>query len=126
MKSKMMYIENKSNGHSGDAWIGYVEYSKSRQTLYFNNQALKKLKTKGIIGNYFDIETGDEYWISGVKKNGKDRHKNGNGKIMIDKKVVEEYLKLIDAEKVEERKFNVVELIETNRSRFNEIENVEI
>jgi len=39
-----MYIENKAEGLSGSAWIGVAEFSKSRQTVYFNNKALKKLK----------------------------------------------------------------------------------
>lgn len=32
MKTKIMYIENKSLGHHGPAWIGFVEFSKSGQT----------------------------------------------------------------------------------------------
>ncbi len=40
-----MYIENKADLHGrGEAWIGKVEFSKTRQTVYFNNQALKKWK----------------------------------------------------------------------------------
>ncbi len=84
MKPEIRYIENKSAGYDGPAWIGYVEFSKSGQTVYFNNKALKKLKVPGISGNHFDIETGEEYWVSGVKKNGQDRHYMGSGKIMID------------------------------------------
>ncbi len=121
-----MYIENKSEGHSGSAWIGLTEFSKSGQTVYFDNKALKKLKTTGISGNHFDIETGEEYWISGVKKNGEDRHKYGGGKVMLDKDCVEEYLKFINAENVDERKFIVVEIKKTDKSRFNLIENVEL
>ncbi|MGL4630437.1 MAG: hypothetical protein ACRCVT_04450 [Leadbetterella sp.] len=68
MQSKIMYIENKTLEHNGDAWISIVEFSKSGQTVYFNNKALKKLKNSGIYGNHFNIETGEEYWISGVKK----------------------------------------------------------
>lgn len=63
-----MYIENKSFGHYGPAWIGFVEFSKSGQPLYFNDKALKKLKRPEYVANYFDIETGEEYWVSGVKK----------------------------------------------------------
>jgi len=33
MKSKIVYIENKSFGHHGPAWIGFVEFSKSEQTV---------------------------------------------------------------------------------------------
>ena len=87
MKREIRYIELKSGfGDSGPAWIGLVEYSKSEQTVYFNNMALKKLKNSGISGNHFDIETGEEYWISGVKKNGQDRHWAGAGKIRLMKK----------------------------------------
>ena len=121
-----MYIENKSEGHSGSAWIGYADFSKSGQTVYFDNKALKKLKTTGISGNHFDIENGEEYWISGVKKNGEDRHKYGGGKVMLDKDCVEEYLKFINAEKVDERKYILVEVEKTDKSRFNEIENSEL
>jgi hypothetical protein len=126
MKPKIMYIENKAEGHSGSAWIGYAEFSKSGQTVYFNNKALKKLKTKGISGNHFDIETGEEYWVSGIKKNGEDRHKYGGGKVMLDKDCVEEYLKLINAESIDERKYIVIELEKIDKSRFNKIENIEL
>ncbi len=50
MKPEIRYIENKSAGYDGPAWIGYVEFSKSGQTVYFNNKALKKLKVPGISG----------------------------------------------------------------------------
>ena len=126
MKPKIMYIENKSEGHSGSAWIGYTEFSKSGQTIYFDNKALKKLKTTGISGNHFDIESGEEYWVSGVKKNGEDRHKYGGGKVMLDKNCIEEYLKFINAENVDERKYILVEVAKTDKSKFNEIENSEL
>ncbi|WP_300690369.1 hypothetical protein [Chryseobacterium sp.] len=125
MKSKIMYIENKSSGHYGSAWISFVEFSKSGQTVYFNNKALKKLKNPGISGNHFDIETGEEYWVSGIKKNGQDRHQFGGGKIMLDKNSVDEYLKLVDFNSIDENHFEIVECMKTDKSRFNEIENTE-
>lgn len=126
MKTKILYIENKSEGHSGLAWIGYAEFSKSGQTVYFDNKALKKLKTTGISGNHFDIETGEEYWISGIKKNGQDRHWAGGGKVILEKDCVEEYLKLINAKNVDERKYIIAEVQKTDKRRFNEIENSEL
>ncbi|MDO3425309.1 hypothetical protein QWT87_10445 [Chryseobacterium sp. APV1] len=126
MKSKIRYIENKSSGHHGSAWIGWVEFSKSGQTVYFNNKALKKLKIPGISGNHFDIETGEEYWVSGVKKNGQDRHQLGGGKIMIDRKSVPEYLKLVDFTILDENTFTLIDFAKTDKQRFNEIENEEI
>ena len=121
-----MYIENKSFGHSGPAWIGFVEFSKSGQTIYFNNKALKKLKIPGISGNHFDIETGEEYWVSGVKKNGCDRHQFGSGKIMIDKNSIADYLKFVDFNILDENKFTIIEFSKTDKSRFNEIENIDV
>lgn len=125
MKSKIMYIENKSYGHHGPAWIGLVEFSKSGQTVYFNNKALKKLKNPGISANHFDIETGEEYWVSGVKKNGQDRHWCGGGKIMLDKNSVHEYLKLVDFTVLDENHFIMSEFEKTDKERFSALENKE-
>jgi len=126
MKSKIMYLENKSEGHNGSAWIGFVEFSKSGQTIYFNGKALKKIKNPGTYGNHFDIETGEEYWVSGVKKNGQNRHWCGGGKIMIDKNSVEEYLKLVDFDILDQNNFTIIEFSKTNKNRFNDMENKEV
>lgn len=63
-----MYIENKSQGLIGDARIGKVTFSKTLKTLTYKERKYQSLKGKGFKSNYFDIETGDEYWISGCKK----------------------------------------------------------
>ena len=86
------YIELKTGyNDDGPAWIGKVKISRSGNTIYFNDHAFQK--HKGISGNFIDIESGDEYWISGVKKNGEDRHWAGKGKIIIDSKIIPEFLK---------------------------------
>ena len=73
------YIELKTGySDNGPAWIGNVKESKSGKTIYFNDHAFQKYH--GAYGNYIDIETGDEYWISSVKKNGQDRHWAGGRK----------------------------------------------
>lgn len=97
----LRYIELKT-GHSdnGPAWIGYVTSSKTGRTLYFNGRGLMKLKgqRRGESGgNYVDMETGDSFWVSGVKKNGEDRHWAGSGKVLIEAAAVPDYLKAIDA-----------------------------
>ncbi|NIS08571.1 MAG: hypothetical protein GWO07_07380 [Candidatus Dadabacteria bacterium] len=93
MKRELIYVELKSGyNDNGPAWIGYKNSSKSGSTIYFNGLAFKSLKGSGIAGNYYECESGDEYWISGVKKKGGDRHWAGNGKINIDKKAIEYYL----------------------------------
>jgi hypothetical protein len=73
MQTKIMYIELKTGySDNGPAWIGRGAFSKSGKTIYFNNKGFKRYQ--GIFSNYRDIETGENYWISGVKKNGDDRH----------------------------------------------------
>ena len=123
MKSEIIYVELKSGySDNGPAWIGKGFYSKSGQSIYFNNQLFKK--GSGIFGNYYDIETGDEYWISGVKKNGEDRHWAGNGKIMIDKSILSKYLQIINATELPKHKFELTDLNNTpNKSLANDIEN---
>lgn len=123
MNSDIMYIELKTGYQdNGPAWIGRVKYSKSKQTIYFNNKTFKK----GSIyyGNCTDIETGKSYWISGIKKNGQDRHWAGSGKIMIDKDVVSEYLELIAEKSLDESKYIKMEIKSRYPvKRINEIQN---
>jgi len=121
MKQEILYIENKTSGHSGEAWIGLAEFSKSGQTVYFNNKAFKKLKVTGISGNHFDIETNEEYWISRIKKSGKDRHIHGSGIILIDEKCVEKYKSFVDF--ADFRNLKITSFAEIEKSRFEKLEN---
>ena len=109
MKSDIVYVEIKTGtNHNGKAWIGKCFYSKSGQTIYFNGKVLQK--GQGISSNYFDIENGNGYWISGVKKNGTDRHKFGKGIIEIDESIIAEYLKIIGETELPKNKFKIVNL----------------
>ena len=112
MKTEIKYIEQKTGySDNGPAWIGKVKLSSSGQTVYFNDKGFKKCR--GISGNYYDIETQDEYWISGVKKDGTDRHWAGSGKIFIDKSVISEYLEIIDKDELDVKKFVVIDIPDT-------------
>jgi hypothetical protein len=125
MKREIRYIELKTGySDNGPAWIGEVEFSKSGNTIYFNNMALKKPNHPLIGANHFDIETGREYWISGIKKNGKDRHWAGGGKIFIDEDIIDKYLSLVDFDQLDKSNFTMVKIQkEFDKSRFNELEN---
>ncbi len=90
-KSRIMYIENKSGGLEGDARIGRVYFSKTGKTLYYKGRKFQSLKGNGFKSNYFDIETGDEFWISGPKKDKNDRLYGGNLNVEIDADILEEY-----------------------------------
>ena len=125
MQSEIKYIELKSGfSDNGPAWIVKVEFSKSGQTIYFDNKALKKSKSPGIGANHFDIETGEEYWVSGVKRDGQDRHWAGGGKVMIDEEVIDEYLSLVDFSIIDTSHFQVININKGfDKSRFQKIEN---
>ena len=91
-----MYVENKTEaGDCGEARIGWVTFSKTGRSIYYRGKRFQRLKGGGISGNYFDSETGDEYWISGVKKAGTNRHWAGGGEIQIDDDARSEYEKII-------------------------------
>ena len=91
MKSRIMYIENKANGLSGPARIGRVQFSKTGQTLYYRKAKFQSLKGKGFKSNYYHLESGEEYWISGCRKDGADRLYGERVPIVIDADVREEY-----------------------------------
>ena len=109
MINNLMYIELKT-GYSDDgpAWIGYVKISKSKKTIYFNDHAFQK--NIGNYANYIDIENGNKYWISGLKKEESNRHWAGYGKIMIDRRAVNEYLFLIGEKELPLNLFEVVDI----------------
>jgi len=87
-----MYVENKvASGDRGEARIGWVTFSKSGLSIYYRGKQFRRLKGGGIRGNYFDTASGDEYWISGVKKSGTNRHRTGGGEVEIDDDARDEY-----------------------------------
>ena len=121
MIKDLMYIELKT-GYSDDgpAWIGYVKTSKTKKTIYFNDHAFQKYN--GGYSNYVDIENGDEYWISGLKKRESNRHWDGHGKIMIDRRAVNEYLTLIGEKELPLNLFEIIDIEEEMATlTYNEI-----
>jgi hypothetical protein len=91
-----MYVELKTGyNDNGPAWIGRVAFSKTGQTIYYRGKSLRRIRGGGISANYRDVETGEQYWISGVKKNGEDRHWAGAGPVEIDEDVRGEYERLV-------------------------------
>ena len=91
MKSRIMYIEYKGDGLIGPARIGRVTFSKTGATLYYRGQAFRSLKGAGYKSNYFDVATGEKYWISGPRRDGQDQLYVTNIPVHIDDDVREEY-----------------------------------
>ena len=93
--TRIMYVECKTSGDRGRARICRVRLSKTGRTLYVGGLELQSCRGGGIRGNYFDTKTGVEYWVSGPKKNGEDRHWAGGGVVQIDADVVNDYWRSI-------------------------------
>lgn len=91
MQPRIMYIEDKTHSHSGPARIGRVTYSKSGASIYYGGRTLRSLKGRGFKSNYVDIDSGEEFWISGPRKDGTDRLYGERKPIEIDEDVREEY-----------------------------------
>lgn len=72
MQPRIMYVE-RGGGLAGlGGRIGKVCFSKTGKTLYYGGKEFKSLNGSGYKTNYFDLDTGEEYWISGPKKDGTD------------------------------------------------------
>lgn len=128
LRTELKYIELKSGfSDNGNAWIGLVSFSKSGKTIYFNGKAFQSLSGTGISGNYFDLESGDEYWISGVKKNMSDRHQFGGGKILVEKRILSDYLKSIGRTELPKSGYELTE-VDTKKpiEKINELENYQL
>ena len=91
-----MYIEDKSDGIEGEARIGRVTFSKTGKTLYYQGTAFRSLKGRGYKANYFDVETGEEYWISGPRKDQNDRLYGGFKDVEVDEDVEKEYIQTLN------------------------------
>jgi hypothetical protein len=95
-----MYIENKSGrapgqkGLVGPARIGLVTFSKTGRSLYYKGKTFRSLSGSGFKANFYDVDNGDHYWISGPKKNGADGL-YGPRPTPIDEEVREEYWTLV-------------------------------
>ena len=91
-RSRIMYIESKSEGLNGPARIGRVTFNKTGGTLYYKEQSFQSMKGRGFKSNYFETGSGKEYWISGPRRDGLDRLYGKSALVVeIDDDVREEY-----------------------------------
>jgi len=75
-------------------------------------------------GNYVDMATGESFWISGVKKNGEDRHWAGSGKILVEAAALSDYLKATGAKTLNRSRCDVTDAIRpTDIKKLSELAN---
>ena len=94
MERRLMYVERKGERHDdrGEAWIGWVTFSKTGRTVYTRGLRLQRT-ARLACGNHVDLDTGDEYWVSGPKKDGTDRLR-GAAPVEVEPDSREEYERL--------------------------------
>jgi hypothetical protein len=91
MKPRIMYIECKATLAGGEARIGRVTFSKTGQTIYYRGLTFHKIPGGGFKSNFYDEATNEQYWISGPRKDGRDRLYGERVAVEIDEDVRSEY-----------------------------------
>jgi hypothetical protein len=92
---KVMYIENKDGDIYGvEGRIGWVTFSQSGKSVYYRGRTLKKARGGGIRGNFYDENSGEEYWVSGIKTRGSNQHWAEPINVRIDGDALEEYKRI--------------------------------
>jgi hypothetical protein len=72
MNTRIMYVEYKGDGLAGSAWITRIHFSKTGKSIYVDGRTLETLAGRGYKANYFDVATGERYWVSGPRRDGND------------------------------------------------------
>ncbi len=120
MKNELKYLELKTGfSDDGPAWIGYVSFSKTGRMLYFNGKAFHGNGH----GNCYDVETGDLYWITGIKKNGNNRYPWGKSIIQIEETAIEEYESITRIKIVNNKNYKIITVQPTDKKCFHQLLN---
>ncbi|MFJ3957251.1 hypothetical protein [Arthrobacter sp. NPDC090010] len=90
MAERIMYVQLKTgfNTDAGPAWISRVRFSKTWRTAYFQGRTLRRWNS--FDGNFVDVDTDEEFWLSGPKRDRSDA-RYGRGVPSVDEDVQQEY-----------------------------------
>jgi hypothetical protein len=91
MKARIMYIEKKAGAITGPGRIGLVTSNRTGRTLFYRDHVFRRIVGGGFKSNYIDEAIGEDYWISGCKREGNDRMYGSSTPVEIDDDVREEY-----------------------------------
>ncbi|MHB9860215.1 hypothetical protein [Streptomyces sp. YIM S03343] len=70
-----MFVQLKTgyNTDRGPSWIGWVDFSKTWKTAYFQGRTLRRATALGLFdANFYDVETDEAFWLSGPKRDRND------------------------------------------------------
>jgi hypothetical protein len=87
---RVMFVQLKT-GYDidiGPAWISWVRFTRSWQTAYWHGKTLRR--RPAFDANFYDIQTGEEYWLSGPHRDQADT-RYSNIRAQVDADVREVY-----------------------------------
>jgi hypothetical protein len=69
MAQRIMYVQLKTGYDTdrGPSWVGWVRFSKTWKTAYFHGRTLRRWPGMSD-ANFYDVETEEEFWVSGPKR----------------------------------------------------------
>ena len=72
-RSRLMYVEPKGavSDEPGPS-IGFVQLSKSGRTVHYRGRRLRRAAGGGNGANYDDLDTGERFWLCGVRNDGEE------------------------------------------------------
>jgi len=92
---RLMYIEKKGGDIDGAAGrIGWVTLSSDGLRVTYRGRTLTRVPGEGVRGTYHDEGSGQEYWVSSVKKSGSHAHFAPRVAVRIDPDARYEYRRL--------------------------------
>lgn len=73
MPDRIMYVQLKTGFATdlGPAWISRVRFTRTWRTAHFHGRTLRRVTgtaNANFDSNFYDVDSGDEYWISGPKR----------------------------------------------------------
>lgn len=70
-----LHLKTGYNTDMGPAWISRVRFSKTWKTAYWQGRTLERWN--GVFGNFVDVASGEEFWLSGPRRDqGDTRYSN--------------------------------------------------
>lgn len=77
--ASVMFVQLKSGygTDQGPCWISFVQFNRSWNTAYWHGKALRRRQRVWLDANFYDIETDEDYWLSGPHRDQRDTRYSG-------------------------------------------------
>lgn len=95
MARRIMFVQLKTgyNTDQGPSWIGWVDFNRSWKTARFHGRELRR--AQGFDSNFYDVATGEDFWVSGPKRDRTDR-RHGPATTVVEDDAREAYEAFLD------------------------------